>query len=200
MNIFINKDKKKFHILSIDLAGSEKRETGIAYFDSYDKIKCKTLYFNHEIIEEAQKFKYVFIDAPLSLPNGRYSLEVNNNIHFRECDIELKKRKIKFFPITLGSMRLLTKRGIYINNVLKSKGIKCYEIFPGSSYDIFGIKRKNLNEQKRFYNKFGLKVNPKNQHESDAVIGLITALLFINGKAEVLKGKDGSIIIPRKLW
>ena len=59
------------------------------------------------------------IDAPLSLPPGRKSLDDNNGIHLRECDKELTKRKIRFFPITLGLMRMLTLRGISLKKSLK---------------------------------------------------------------------------------
>ncbi|MEM4331555.1 MAG: hypothetical protein QXI89_02210, partial [Candidatus Anstonellales archaeon] len=77
-------------------------------------------------------------------------------------------------------------------------GCICYEIYPGASYDMLGLKRKMIKEQIDFYNKIGIKHSISNQHESDALMGLITALLFIKGKAKVLDGEDGAIILPSK--
>jgi predicted nuclease with RNAse H fold len=49
------------------------------------------------MLEIMQKFQFIYIDAPLTLPHGRNSLEVRNEHHFRECDLLLRKRGIKFF-------------------------------------------------------------------------------------------------------
>jgi len=62
----------------------------------------------------------VAIDAPLSLPTGRKSIEQKTGVHLRECDKELLKRGIKFFPVTLGPMRKLTSRGITLRRILES--------------------------------------------------------------------------------
>jgi len=187
-------------LISIDLAGSENNKSGLAFFHKKEKNKIitKTVFKDLEILKHAKAFRYCFIDAPLSLPKGRKSINEKNENHFRYCDILLRKMKIKFFPITINGMRKLTERGIKIKNVLEKMNIACYEIFPGASYDILKIKRKDLSEQIKFYRSLKIKVNIKNQHESDAVIGLLTGLLYIFGKAVVLKGEDGSIIIPKK--
>ena len=48
----------------------------------------------------------VGMDAPLFLPAGRCCLRNDctcpKDIHFRQCDLDLRRRHIKFFPITLG--------------------------------------------------------------------------------------------------
>ncbi|MFN3247344.1 MAG: DUF429 domain-containing protein, partial [Leptonema sp. (in: bacteria)] len=83
------------NILGIDLAGSEKRPTGIAYLDNQNKIKTKILYLNEGILSIARSFSEIFIDAPISLPHGRKSFEENNGIHFREFEIKIRKLGIK---------------------------------------------------------------------------------------------------------
>ena len=52
------------------------------------------------------------IDAPLSLPNGRLTVHDRSGEHLRECDRELLRRGVRFFPVTLGPMRMLTERGL----------------------------------------------------------------------------------------
>ncbi|MEM1805060.1 MAG: hypothetical protein QXI77_03630, partial [Nanopusillaceae archaeon] len=53
----------------IDLAGSEKRISGIAFLDKYLNVRCYSVFSNEEIIEKIEKFKPIIIsiDAPLSL-------------------------------------------------------------------------------------------------------------------------------------
>jgi predicted nuclease with RNAse H fold len=49
---------------------------------------------------------------------------------------------IKFFPITLGPMRTLTKRGIHLRKRLEARGFEVLETYPGAAQDLLGIKRK----------------------------------------------------------
>lgn len=84
----------------------------------------------------------VMIDAPLSLPRGRTSLDVPGPPHFRGCDLELRRLGIPFFPISLGPMRMLTKRGIRIRSALEEHGVPVFESYPGGTQDILGIPRK----------------------------------------------------------
>ena len=187
-------------LLSIDLAGSERNGSGIAYFYG-NKIISKTVYSDKEILEIALKkrFKVIGIDAPLSLPYGRKSIEERNDKHFRECDLLLRKRGYKFFPITIGGMRSLTKRGINLRRILEEKGKKVYEIFPGASLDALNLRRKNIREVRGFVKKLGYKEKIKNIDESDAVVGLITLKFLFEGKAEILRGKDGEIVVCKKI-
>jgi hypothetical protein len=185
-------------ILGIDLAGSEKRPTGIAYFKD-NRILTKVVYKDEEILKIAKNFSKIFIDAPLSLPKGRDSLEVNNGIHFRECDIKLRKLKIKFFPLTLGPMRKLTERAIKLKIILKEQNKKVFEVFPGGFYDIMKLSRKNKEEIIKFYKNLGFELEDKKfiQDELDAIACLLTGLMHEKGESFILDGIDGSIILPR---
>ncbi len=187
-------------ILSIDLAAVEKNNTGIAYFKGKEIIS-RTVKTNREILEIAEKgkFEVVGIDAPLSIPKGRKSIDDRNGNHFRECDLMLREKGYKFFPITLGGMRTLTKRGMLLKKKLEEKGKKVYEIFPGASIDALGLRRKNVEDVKEFVKKLGYKESIRNIDESDAVIGLITLKFLFEGKAEILKGEDGEIVVVKKL-
>lgn len=187
---------KSDNIIGIDLAGSPVRRTGIAFFDE-GKLVVRILYEDSEIIETASKFEYAFIDAPLSLPAGRHSIDEKSPYHFRECDIKLRKLGIKFFPVSIGGMRALTKRGMILSNVLQSRGVKTYETLPGALYDRFGIRRKEIESIKGFYSQIfdNFEMRDYHQDELDAVACLITGVLYINGLSTNLDGQDGTIII-----
>src|SRR3989442_13909892 len=82
------------------------------------------------------------MDAHLYLPKGRESLEVKGPPHFRACDRELLRMKIRFFPISLGPMRKMTKRGMSLKSVFEGSGLRVIESFPGAIQDMLGMPRK----------------------------------------------------------
>ena len=69
------------------------------------------------------------------------------------------KRGIRFFPITLGPMRMLTTRGIGLMKALTRRGYAVIEIYPGAAQDIFGIPRKQhgLAKLRRGLEQVGLR-------------------------------------------
>lgn len=204
-------DKEKFRnlatqidyelFLGVDLAGSEKRNTGISFVEN-NTIVTFALRNEKELLEIMQKFQFIYIDAPLTLPHGRTSLEVRSEHHFRECDLLLRKRGIKFFPITLGPMRMLTQRGMRLRERLSKLSKEVYEVFPGAFYDVFGVKRKDRETIQALYKTlsgfFGLslKVDYPSQDELDAIACLFTGFFHKLNLAECLTGVDGTIIIP----
>ncbi len=183
------------NILGVDLAGIEKNVTGVAWVDKNKNIFTSKLHTDNEIIEICKNFELIMIDAPLSLPSDRTTIETPGS-HFRTCDLILREMKIKFFPITLGPMRKLTERGINIKEKLKSK--KVFETFPGAVYDIFGIPRKDKNSIKLFFKNLGfyLKETEYTQDELDAIACLFTGILFIQGKAKIIGERNEIMIIP----
>lgn len=190
-------------ILGIDLAGSEKRKTGICILNESLFADCFVVFKNKEIFEIIKKEKpnLIAIDAPLSLPKGRKSIRKKSNIHFRQCDKELLKMKIKFFPITLGPMRQLTERGIKIRKLLE-KNFKVIEVYPGGAQDILGIprKQKGLDRLKKGLEKLGIKIlkdNPSGD-ELDAITCAICGW-FLLKKEVIFLGdkKEGLMILPK---
>jgi hypothetical protein len=53
--------------------------------------------------------------------------------------------RIKFFPITIGPMRILTARGIRLAKKLQRLQVETVETYPGASQDLLGIPRKQHN-------------------------------------------------------
>lgn len=191
-------------VIGIDLAGSPKRNTGICALQGNRIREWKTVFSDKEIIEFVSRHrpKIVAIDAPLNLPPGRKSMEDRNGEHFRPCDRELLKRGIRFFPITLGPMRSLTKRGISLKKKLNRKKYRVIEMYPGAAQDVWKIARKQdgLGKLRRGLEKLGIKGLGKNMNgdELDAVSGAIVGKLFLQEKAEILGNfRHGAIVIPK---
>ncbi len=189
-------------IVGLDLAGSDKRETGFCVLEGM-KSYTMILHSDKEIINEIKKVNpdVITIDAPLSLPPGRKSIEERNDVHFRECDRELLRRKIKFFPVTLGPMRKLTERGINLKNFLKNKGFKVIEVYPGGAQDILKIprKQKGLDGLRKGLEKLEIKglTSKMNDHELDAVTCAYVGKMFLEGKSETLGILEDGIVMPK---
>ncbi len=195
--------------LGIDLAGVETRESGICLLDEDLRAKALTLKGDDEIIDYIIKTRpdIVAIDAPLSLPFGRCCLKdtcsCKNKGHLRQCDRELLKMKIKFFPITLGPMRKLTERGIKLKKIIEGKGFKVIEVYPGGAQDILEIprKQKGIDELKNGLMKIGIKGIYKvtSHDELDAITSALVGKMYIEGNYLVLgNSEEGLIIMPKK--
>jgi hypothetical protein len=142
----------------------------------------------------------VAVDAPLSLPPDRKSIEDRTGSHLRECDRELLKRGIKFFPITLGPMRQLTKRGIYLREILEDTGFTVLEVYPGGAQDVLGLPRKQqgLEKLKGGLERIGIEgLNSKmSDHELDAVTCAFVGKLFLEKKTVTYGSSKRGIVMP----
>ena len=196
-------DQKHPKVVGIDLAGSPKRDTGICTLKKNRITLCSIIHTDQEILDYIEKANpaLVTVDAPLHLPPGRKSIEDKNGEHFRPCDRELLRRGIRFFPITLGPMRLLTKRGIRLEKVLTRRGYQVVEVYPGAAQDLWNISRKQggLSKLRKGLQRLGIKGlrQKMNGDELDAVTAALVGQWFLNGKAEVLGNfRRGAIVIP----
>jgi len=191
-------------VLGVDLAGSTNRPTGLCLL--VEKKQCTTwiVHKDIEILNSAVRHRphVIAVDAPLSMPRGRRSLDRPEPIHFRECDLELRRRRIRFFPITIGPMRGLTKRGITVKRSLEKLGFKVIEVFPGGAQDVLGLPRKqhSLPRLVRGLITLGMKrlMTTVTGDEADAATCALTGLLYLRGKYEALGDADeGQIIMPK---
>jgi hypothetical protein len=193
---------KNFLVAGIDLAGVAHRPSGWCLLKGL-KTETALLYSDEEILACVRKEKpgLVAIDAPLTLPPGRESICQKSRFHLRPCDEELKRRKIPFFPITLGPMRSLTERGIKLRRVLEEEGFKVIEIYPGGAQDIWKISRvkHSLSGLRRGLRRLGISGlrSDATGHELDAATAALVGLLLLQGKAEVYGNfAQGAIIMP----
>lgn len=189
-------------VCGVDLAASPKRPTGACVLDSGLNASCFTVYSDEEIVlrVENQRVDIIAVDAPLSLPQGRYDIDERTDNHLRECDRELLRRKIKFFPVTLGPMRMLTKRGMLLKGVFNEKGFDAVEVYPGAAQDILGIARQKFpGRLLEGLQKLGIKSlhSALSVHELDAATSAYVGLLHLQGRAEEIGCPGGGIILPR---
>ncbi|MGC8924261.1 MAG: DUF429 domain-containing protein [Candidatus Micrarchaeia archaeon] len=191
---------KTKNILGIDLAGSNRRDTGVSTLCGKKFVYIGKVKTDDEIMNIIKKFRPVLVavDAPLTLPKGRKDIDDKNGVHFRECDLELRRLGIRFFPITIGPMRMLVKRGIRLKKIIEKLGIRVVEVFPGASYDIFGIDRKNREKIVLRFRKMRYVFDKRKytQDELDGMCCAITGQMVLSKKAKALKGIDGTIFIP----
>jgi len=190
-------------IVGLDLAGSPKRPTGFCILRGHEA-ETTDLYSDEEILAAVVEARpaLVAIDAPLHLPPGRSSIHERNDSHYRPCDLELRRRKIPFFPITLGPMRGLTERGMRLRTQFEALGIRTVEMYPGGAQDVWRIPRAGRDRTglRRGLARLGLKGLREHcsSHALDTATGALVGLLFLRGRAEVLGDFDsGAIIMPR---
>ena len=197
----------EIEVAGIDLAGSEKRPTGICILEGREA-RVWVVHTDEEILQAiGEDVQVAAIDAPLSLPRGRCCLRDDcpcaGQAHFRVCDLELRRMKIKFFPITLGPMRLLTLRGLALKEKLEKRGIRVFETYPGAAQDIWGIPRqKDPQGLKEGLKRFKLRGNwlrPKvTKDELDALTCAIVAREDLKGNAVAIGDpEEGLMILPR---
>jgi len=189
-------------IMGIDLAGSPHRPTGLCFLREME-VSTQLAYENREIISLIKEKKpyLVAIDAPLSLPVSHSSNK--NKVSLRACDEELRRRRIPFFPPTLGPMRQLTERGKWLRKKIEAMGIKVIEVYPGAAQDIWGLPRARREAAKLRLGlqKMGLKGLKKKMtaHELDAVTAALVGYYYLQGKTEGIgASEEGLIILPIK--
>lgn len=195
----------EFSVVGIDLAGVSHRPTGICFLKKMDA-GTGLIYSDKDILGavDRENPNLVTVDAPLSLPPGRKSIHHNNGQHFRPCDLELRRRKIPFFPITLGPMRGLTERGIELKEKIKNKGIPVVEIYPGGAQDIWGIPRvkRDMEGLRHGLGRLGIRGLRRDcsAHELDAATAAVVGYLYLQGRAEIYGDfSSGAIVMPRSV-
>lgn len=193
-------------VIGLDLAGSVKRTTGFCLLDDNLRSSTSALHTDREVISKTVSARpdVVSIDAPLSLPRGRRSLSHRGSPHFRACDLELRRMKIKFFPITLGPMRMLTRRGMKLRKILEAKGLSVIESYPGSIQDILGMPRKQagLEKLRRALVDYGVKGDvhkSKITHdELDAMTSALVGKMFLDENYLAIGDpEEGLMILPK---
>lgn len=192
-------------VVGLDLAGSPKRNTGFCVIDQKLRCSASTLHSDEEILSKTVEVlpKVVSIDAPLFLPRGRKSIDDRGPPHLRECDKELLRMHIRFFPISIGPMRMLTARGMRLRAELEWRGFETIESFPGAIQDLLGIPRKQAGVNKladalvRHGLKFDRPTSGLNGDELDAATSALVGLMYVNGESRAIGDpKEGLMILP----
>jgi len=193
--------RKTLVVVGVDLAGSVRRATGVCVLWGL-KARTQVAFVDEEILTliDGAKPDVVTIDAPLTLPPGRATIRDRSGGHFRDCDLELRKRGIRFFPVTLGPMRMLTERGISLKAQIERMGYRVVECYPGGTQDLWGIPRQRRDRPglRRGLAKLGVKglTESMTGDELDAVTAGLVGRWFLLGRGEMLGGEMG-ILMPR---
>jgi uncharacterized protein len=192
--------------VGLDLAGSPLRRTGFCRLGPGLFGRTSVLADDEEIVRAVESVRpaIVAIDAPLALPRGRRSLEIPGPPHLRTCDRELIELGIRFFPVTLGPMRLLTARGIGLAGRLRTLGFTVIEAYPGGAQDVLGLPRKGdgVERLRRAMVRFGFRGDverPGLTHdELDAIACAYTGREHLAGRSLVLGTPDeAELVLPR---
>jgi len=119
--------------------------------------------------------------------------------------LELKRMKIKFFPITLGPMRMLTARGMKMKKVLENRGLAVIESYPGGAQDILRIPRKKegLERLKVALMDVGISGDIAKREithdELDAITLALVGLMYLRGDHLSIGDPDeGLMILPAR--
>jgi len=193
--------RKKTVIVGVDLAGSTRRRTGVCVLRGM-RARAQIALGDDEILRVIDQAKpdIVPIDAPLSLPAGRKTIHDRSGEHLRQCDRQLQRRKIKFFPITLGPMRMLTERGMALKAKIEAMGYRVVECYPGAAQDVWEIPRQHRDREGLMLGLEGLGIKGLTPEltgdELDAVTAALVGRWLLTGRAEMLGGEEG-IAIPR---
>jgi uncharacterized protein len=194
-------------VVGLDLAGSERRDTGFCSLDERLNAETSVLHSDQEITERTFSLRpgVVSIDAPLFLPRGRKSLEQRGPPHLRACDRELLRMRIRFFPISLGPMRMLTERGMRLRRSFEGGGLKVIESFPGAVQDILGMprKQKGIENLRRALMAYGINGDVEkpgiSDDELDAISCAMVGKMYVEDDYLAIGDEDeGLMILPRK--
>ncbi|HSA87271.1 MAG TPA: DUF429 domain-containing protein [Nitrospira sp.] len=187
-------------VVGIDLAGSPKRPTGLCVLCDLTA-ETRVVFSDDDIlgfVSESQP-ALVPIDAPLSLPTVRLTIHDRAGEHLRECDRALLRYGIRFFPVTLGPMRMLTERGLALKSRLAATGYQAVECFPGAAQDLWGIPRQHQDRLGLLtgLRKLGLRGLKKiaTSDELDAATAALVGRWSLLGQGQMLGGETG-ILIP----
>jgi len=193
-------------VIGLDLAGSPVRNTGCCILTGSRSARTSVLHSDQDILTAVSEVRpaLVLIDAPLSLPRGRATIDDRSGPHFRECDRELRRLGIRFFPLTLGPMRMLTERGMRLAGTLRSRGYRVEEGYPGGAQDLLGIPRKQTGTPalQRALRRLGLGGDvarrPLTHDELDAATLAWVARRFLEGTARAIGDpSEGIMVLPQ---
>lgn len=188
-------------VVGIDLAGSPTRATGLCILRGR-RAEALVAGDDDEIVARVRAAAPVLvtIDAPLTLPRGRRTIHDRSGEHFRPCDRELQRRGIRFFPMTLGPMRMLTERGMRLQRRLRRTGLRTVESYPGAAQDLWGLPRQHRDRAGllRGLRRLGLLGLRKRMtgDELDAATIALAGRWELEGRGERIGGRGG-ILLPR---
>jgi len=169
-------------LIGIDLAARTTNVSSIATYED-GRIRTYSVYSDENILEIIKNFKpdVLAIDAPLVVVEKP----------FRSAEREMQQFGYKLMPLNTPDMQDLAKRASSIGYAIENltKVIECH---PNSTK-----KALNVNNVKELKNVKFLNII-KNEHESDAIFAVVTALFFKEDNYNSFgDDEEGYIIVPK---
>jgi predicted nuclease with RNAse H fold len=198
--------------LGVDLAGVERRETGIAVLRVGRLALLTSASDDDEILAFAAMAgpgAAIAINAPLTFPRGRCCL--NDDCHCRH-DPGTRSRQAERDLLHLGVptlatalLKVLARRGIRLAEILRQRGWDPIEVYPYATLRLLGLptagKRTPLG-RRRIHAALqtvvpGLGHPDASEHQLDAVVCAYTAWLWRAGRTVTVgSDEEGLMIIP----
>jgi predicted nuclease with RNAse H fold len=198
--------------VGIDLAGVPHRETGVAVLRAGRLELLTKAGSDEEILELARRagrWGTVAVNAPLTRPLGRCCLDddcpcrVDPGTRSRQLERELGRMGVPTLATAL--IKVLARRGGRIADALRTQGHEPLEVYPYATLRLLGLPsrgKKTPAGRRKIHRALkplvpGLNHPRATEHQLDAVVCALTALLWRQGKTRTVGSPDeGLMTIP----
>jgi uncharacterized protein len=198
--------------LGIDLAGIERRETGIALLRAGRLELLTSAGADDEILAFAALAgpgAAIAINAPMTLPRGRCCLDdecrCRHDPGTRSRQVERDLLRMGVPTLATALLKVLARRGIRLAETLRQRGWDPIEVYPYATLRLLGLptagKRTPLG-RRRIHDALRPLVSRLNhpdasEHQLDAVVCAYTALLWREGRTRAVgSDEEGVMAIP----
>jgi predicted nuclease with RNAse H fold len=198
--------------VGIDLAGVPYRETGVAILRGGRLELLTSAGSDEEILALAQKagrWGTVAINAPLTRPLGRCCLDdecgCRHDPGTRSRELERELGRMGVPTLATALLKVLARRGARIAEALNVLGHTPLEVYPFATLRLLGLPctgKKTPAGRRRIHRALkplvpGLSHPRASEHQLDAVVCALTALLWRLGRARsVGRPDEGLMTIP----
>ena len=198
--------------VGIDLAGVPHRETGIAVLRGGRLELLTTAGSDEEILafaSRAGRWGTVAINAPLTRPLGRCCLDddcrCRHDPGTRSRQLERELGRMGVPTLATALIKVLARRGARIAAALVDLGFEPLEVYPFATLRLLGLPaqgKKTPDGRRRIHRALkplvpGLRHPKASEHQLDAVVCALTALLWRLGRTRTVGlPEEGLMTIP----
>jgi predicted nuclease with RNAse H fold len=198
--------------VGIDLAGVPHRETGVAILRGGRLDLLTKAGGDEEILAFARmagRWGTVAINAPLTRPLGRCCLDddcrcrTDPGTRSRALERELARMGVPALATAL--LKVLARRGARLASALRDEGREPLEVYPFATLKLLGLpwRDKRTPAGRRRIRRAlkplvpGLERQHATEHQLDAVVCALTALMWRQGKTRAVGlAEEGVMIVP----
>jgi len=198
--------------VGIDLAGVPERETGVAILRQGRLEVLTTAASDEEILALARvagRWGTVAVNAPLTRPLGRCCLDddcpCRHDPGTRSRGLERELGRMGIPALATALIKVLARRGGRIASALREQGHEPLEVYPFATLKVLGLPcrgKKTPAGRRKIHRALkplvpGLNHPKASEHQLDAVVCALTALLWRQGKTRTVGSPDeGLMTIP----